>query len=145
MKTNLLKKFLTCLITAVILFNPIQVMAQESRGSKDSGLVDESLQDLTIVLASGAVGGILGLSTLSFVETPKDHLKNIAIGGAVGIIVGVGLVIFNQANKSASSIAESSLPLTPETSEGLARSEFSKRRIAENYLIQPSFGYNFTF
>ncbi|MBC7430124.1 MAG: hypothetical protein H7336_16030 [Bacteriovorax sp.] len=143
MKKNLLKKFLTGLITAVILLNPLLAIAQDS--NKGGSVADESLQDLTIVVATGAVGAVLGLSTLSFVDTPKEHLKNIAIGGALGIVVGVGLVIFNQASKSAMTVADTLAPLTPETSEGLARSEFSKQRIAENYLMQPTVAYNFTF
>ncbi|MBC7713579.1 MAG: hypothetical protein H7177_09580 [Rhizobacter sp.] len=142
MKTNLLKKLLTALITAVILVNPIQVMAQDS---KEGSVADESLQDLTTVIGSGVVGAVLGLSTLSFVDKPKDHFKNIAIGGAIGMVIGVGLVIFNQANKSGASLSENKLPLSPESFEGLARSEFSEQKIAENYLMQPTFGYNFTF
>ena len=52
------------------------------------------------VAGLGAFGAVLGLSTLSFVDEPGDHLKNIVTGGAIGIIIGVGLVAFNQATKS---------------------------------------------
>lgn len=67
---------------------------------KDGGLLPDSKQDITVVVALAAGGAILGLSTLSFVERPKDHLKNIVVGGALGTIVGVGLVAYNQASKS---------------------------------------------
>jgi len=73
-----------------------RVMAQ------DSTFVDESIGDISTVMAMGAGGAILGLSTLSFVEEPKDHLKNIVVGGSLGIIVGVAIVAWRQATKSKS-------------------------------------------
>ena len=35
-----------------------------------------------------------------FVEEPKDHLKNILVGGAIGVIIGVGIVAYKQASVS---------------------------------------------
>lgn len=61
-------------------------------------LVDSSIRDITTVMMTGAGGAVLGLSTLSFVDEPKDHLRNILVGGAIGIIIGVGVVAYNQAN-----------------------------------------------
>ena len=142
MKSTLTKKLLTCLVTTVILLNPLQLRAQDSN---PTGFVDESLNDLYVVLGSGAVGAVLGLSTLSFVETPKDHMKNIAIGGAIGIVFGVGYVIFNQATKSQTITSEATSPMTAESNESLARVDFSKQKIAENYLQTPTLGFNFTF
>ena len=143
---SLTKKLLTVLITTVILFNPLQLIAQDSaQGTTSGNFVDESLSDLYVVLGSGAVGAVLGLSTLSFVETPKDHLKNVAIGGAIGVVFGVGMVIFNQATKSSIITSDLNQELTPESSEGLSRFEFSKQKIAVNYMMQPTLGYNFTF
>lgn len=143
MKSLMTKKLLTGLITAVILLNPLQLRAQDA--AKSVGFVDESLGDLYVVLGSGVVGAVLGLSTLSFAETPKDHMQNVAIGGALGVVVGVGLVIFNQASKSSTFVSELPKKMTPETSENLARVEFSKQKIAENFLMQPTVGYSFTF
>lgn len=140
MKSTLTKKILTCLVTAVILLNPLQLRAQES------STIDDSLSDLYMVLGSGAVGAVLGLSTLSFVEKPKDHMKNIAIGGAIGIVFGVGYVIFNQATKTQGTMAEATpSPMTAQKIESLARVDFSKQKIAESYLMQPTVGWNFTF
>lgn len=68
--------------------------------SNKSDLVDSSIRDITTVMMTGAGGAVLGLSTLSFVDEPKDHLRNILVGGAIGIIVGVGVVAYNQANVS---------------------------------------------
>lgn len=143
MISSLSKKFITFFITAVILVNPHTLLAQESTSN---GFLDESLQDLTIVLGSGAAGAILGLSTLSFVDEPKDHLKNIAIGGAIGVVIGVGIVIFGQATKSSSSMSSTApKEMTPGTSESLARVDFSKQKIADSYKLPETVGYNFTF
>lgn len=143
MKANLTKKFLTFIITAVILVNPLQAFSQDS---KSMGVLDESLEDLTVVLGTGAVGAILGLSTLSFTDVPKDNVQNIAIGGAIGIVIGVGIVIFGQAAKSTSIITETpKLPMNADTLESLARLDFAKQKIAENYMKPTTVGYNFTF
>lgn len=64
------------------------------------GIVDETKQDIMLVLGGGLAGAILGLSTLSFVEEPKEHTRNILVGASLGIIIGVAVVAFNQANKS---------------------------------------------
>lgn len=75
---------------------PIEATAQEP------DIVEDSVRDILTVVSIGAAGAILGLSTLSFVDKPQDHLKNIVVGGAVGIIIGVGVVAYNQANQSRS-------------------------------------------
>lgn len=64
------------------------------------GIVDETKQDIMLVLGGGLAGAILGLSTLSFVDEPKEHTRNILVGASLGIIIGVAVVAFNQANKS---------------------------------------------
>jgi len=137
-----MKSLLTLIITAVILINPTQqVYAQDN--TSQAGVLNESLADLTLVLGAGAVGAILGLSTLSFVDRPKDHMKNIAIGGALGVVVGVGIAVFGQATKQTSVITEA--PLDANSVESYARLDFSNQRIAESYLVQPTVGYNFSF
>lgn len=90
------KKLTTYLLLSFLLFalNPALSHA------RDSDFVDDSVRDILTVVSAGAAGAVLGLSTLSFVDTPKDHLKNIVVGGALGIIVGVGVVAYNQANVS---------------------------------------------
>jgi len=64
------------------------------------GLVDDTKNDLLIVVGGGLAGAVLGLSTLSFVEEPKEHTRNIIVGASIGIIAGVGYVAFSQATKS---------------------------------------------
>ena len=148
MKGHTLKKILSCLISAIILMNPLTLYGADT--ATESGMFDDSIKDISVVLGTGAVGAILGLSTLSFAEKPKDHLKNIAIGGAVGIVIGVGIVIFGQATKSQSSIlTHNVLPETPESQERLIRKEFTEVKIAQNYLTNslaaPILGFNFSF
>jgi len=46
----------------------------------------EPRQAVGTILMAGLVGGILGLSTLSFYEMPQDNIRNITIGAGVGII-----------------------------------------------------------
>jgi hypothetical protein len=68
--------------------------------AQDEDFTGQSLRDITTVAAMGGAGAILGLSTLSFVDEPKDHLKNIVVGASLGVIIGVGWVAWGQANKS---------------------------------------------
>lgn len=139
-----MKSLLTLIITAVILINPTQqVYAQDN--TSQTGVLDESLADLTLVLGAGAVGAVLGLSTLSFVDKPKDHMKNIAIGGALGIVLGVGIAIFGQATKSQTSVTDTALPLNANSVESYARLDFANQKIAQSYLVEPTVGYNFSF
>jgi hypothetical protein len=89
-KTSLL---FICLIT-----QSVSIYAQDAGVEED--LLASTKKDFFLVAGMGGIGAILGLSTLSFVEEPKDHFKNIIVGGAVGVIVGVGVVAWMQANKS---------------------------------------------
>ena len=49
---------------------------------------------LTAVGISTGAGALLGLSTTAFYAQPGDHLKNVLVGGAVGMIVGVGIAAY---------------------------------------------------
>ncbi len=73
-------------------------MAQQA--NEDTDPLASSQKDFYIVLAIAGGGAVLGLSTLSFVEEPGDHLKNLYIGAAIGTIVGVAFVAYSQASKS---------------------------------------------
>lgn len=75
--------------------------AQNAGGGGDiDELVADTKNDLLVVVGGGLAGAILGLSTLSFVEEPKEHTRNIIVGASIGIIAGVGYVAFSQATKS---------------------------------------------
>lgn len=55
-------------------------------------------KQLATIIFSGLGGAILGLSTLSFYGRPQDKLSNIAIGFAVGVIVGTSYVTYKAAS-----------------------------------------------
>ncbi|MGZ3789447.1 MAG: hypothetical protein ACXVLQ_13040 [Bacteriovorax sp.] len=129
---------------ALIIVQPVAFGADE----QGSGVIDDSIRDMSIVLGSGAVGAVLGLSTLSFVDTPSKHWKNVAVGGSIGIVIGVGIVIFTQATRSTSSMATMGrvdAPLNAEKFASLSRQDFTSLKIAKDFLKEPSIGYTFTF
>ena len=138
---SLKKYFSYLLLTLALILQTTTAFSAEEQSS----IVDDSLRDITVVLGSGAVGAVLGLSTLSFVNHPSDHLKNIAIGGAIGIVVGVGFVIFSQATRTSSSITSSEVPMNAEKFATLSSQEFGEAKIAQDHLKVPSFGYTFNF
>ncbi len=55
-------------------------------------------RQLATILFAGLGGSILGLSTLSFYGRPQDKLQNIAVGFAIGVIVGTVYVTYKAAN-----------------------------------------------
>lgn len=93
--------------TTFILFSILTINVAFSQAEQGNDLGAASITDITTVAAIGAAGAVLGLSTLSFVEEPKDHFKNVLIGGAIGIIIGVGVVAFKQAGVSQKQYIES--------------------------------------
>lgn len=97
MKNSFLKFNISLFISLIlILTGSTSVGAQENLDN----LVDETKSDLLTVVGGGLAGAVLGLSTLSFVEEPKDHTNNIVVGASIGIITGVIVVALSQANKS---------------------------------------------
>lgn len=140
---NGLKKVISLGLVASILLNPTHLMAQDNNG----GVLDDSINDLYIVLGSGAAGAVIGLSTLSFADKPKDKLKNISIGAAIGIVIGVGVALTGIASKSKSSIGYTSgnTPLTAEDVERESRYEFADNKVAQDYYRPAQLGYNWSF
>lgn len=83
--------------------------AAPAEGAEESGsneLVNQTIGDLAIIVGAGAGGAILGLSTLSFYEKPKEHWKNITVGGALGVIAGVAVVVYLQATRNQTIVDE---------------------------------------
>jgi hypothetical protein len=70
----------------------------EEKGQKT--FVQESLDDVGLITATGLGGALIGLSTLSFKKNPREHLRHILVGGSIGIIVGVAIVAWTKASKS---------------------------------------------
>ncbi|MFZ9001078.1 MAG: hypothetical protein ACO20H_07220 [Bacteriovoracaceae bacterium] len=91
-----MKRLILISLLLQVLNTPL--MAQEEGGA--GNLLQESVQDIYTVVGVGVGGAIIGLSTLSFAEHPKDNLKNIVIGGAIGIILGVGIVAYKHATET---------------------------------------------
>jgi hypothetical protein len=83
------------------------------------------------ILMAGLVGGILGLSTLSFYDKPQDNIRNISIGAGVGMIAAAIYMTYNVAQVAPKGVQLSSpsdgpqwalLPdWDPQTSEMKAR------------------------
>ena len=111
-------------------------------------IINDSLRDISLVVGAGAVGAVLGLSTLSFVDKPSEHMRNIAVGGALGIVVGVAVVIFSQATRSSLATSKNLLevPMNAEKYATLTRHEFTEEKITKTQLSKnPSLGYSFSF
>jgi hypothetical protein len=62
-------------------------------------VIKNTQDDILLVAAAGAGGAVLGLSTLSFYDTPSQHISNLWTGAAIGIIAGVIFVAYNSAQK----------------------------------------------
>ncbi len=92
---TMVKKIISLLLAFTLVTS--NALAQDGG---ESSFAQDSLKDITTVAALGGFGAVLGLSTLSFVDEPSEHLRNIVVGAAIGIILGVGVVAFNQAAKS---------------------------------------------
>lgn len=142
-----LKKYFSysLILSLMIIARPEVCLAVDGKENASGGILDDSLQDISIVLGAGAVGAVLGLSTLSFVEEPSEHLKNIAVGGAIGVVIGVGVVIFSQATRASVIDSQAQVPMNPDKFETLVRHEFTNIKtikVSENI---PNFGYSFTF
>ena len=90
------------IISLFLLFMTLHfVISNKTFAAEDMPVDPEALKsDLMLVIGGGLGGAILGLSTLSFVDEPKDHTRNIMVGASIGVIVGVAVVAFSQATKS---------------------------------------------
>ncbi|HXH74956.1 MAG TPA: hypothetical protein VNJ08_08325 [Bacteriovoracaceae bacterium] len=89
------------LILTFVVLTP--AMAQED------DFVKTTREDMFTVMGAGAGGAILGLSTLSFVDQPSRHLRNVFTGAALGIIAGVILVTYNSAQRGTEELESASL------------------------------------
>ncbi len=81
-------------------------MAWAQEDSADD-ILKNTQNDIFLVAGAGVGGAILGLSTLSFVDRPSQHISNIWTGAALGIIVGVLFVAYNSAQKGSEELQSS--------------------------------------
>ena len=94
-----MKSFKLAIIFSVISAISANNVFAQSGGELDE-LVSGTKNDLLVVVGGGLAGAVLGLSTLSFVEEPKKHTRNIIVGASIGIIIGVAYVAMSQATRS---------------------------------------------
>jgi hypothetical protein len=88
------------LLRITIIFNLFCFSVARLYSAEGEEVFADSMKDVYTVVGLGIGGAILGLSTLSFAEEPKEKLKNVVIGGAIGIICGVGFVAYSHATRS---------------------------------------------
>ncbi len=142
------------ILCSVIMYIPQDAYSQDE--NLDS-LVGDTKNDLMIVVGGGLAGAVLGLSTLSFVEEPKEHTRNIVVGASIGIIAGVAVVAFSQATKTQDLIygseGEDGYPddasyKDPKEFNTYARNDWHYENINNSYspIISPyNIGYNLKF
>jgi hypothetical protein len=121
---------------------------QTSKGASNLG--ESSLKDLIIVGGTGSMGAILGLSTLSFVEEPSEHLKNVYMGASLGIILGVSFVAYQTANREQENLVRLKRlknQLTPDfkTSARLSWHKADRTKLSPKYLKNQVLNLNFEF
>jgi len=97
-----MKKIFGLLLILTLVFSNF-AMSQ----SQSEDFVKNTQNDLLIVAGAGGAGAILGLSTLSFVERPSNHLRNVWTGAAVGMIAGVIFVAYNSAQRGSEELQSS--------------------------------------
>lgn len=147
-----MKSKLTILFSAIsLLFVSTSAFTQDAAGGGESTYFEDSFRDISIVGATAVGGAVLGLSTLSFVEEPGDHLKNIVVGAAVGIILGVGMVAYMAATKNKGIYEEGTYLLNPNKDAQFATTSRTKWHSSKHSSYNqkqrdPSMlGYQFTF
>jgi len=98
--------------TIFTVFLPQQSWAQAG----NSGAGESPLQvrnAMGTILLSGLVGGIFGLSTLSFYDRPQDNIRNIFFGAAAGMIVATLTMTFDVATMPVDKAAGGDVTLSP--------------------------------
>lgn len=136
-----MKKLMVILLSfQLLLLSSVSVMAQEGEpaAGSDDDLLKSTQNDVFVVAGAGAAGALLGLSTLSFVDKPSEHLSNIWTGAAIGVIAGVIFVAYNSAQKGTEEL-QSSNP-TFDTSDRVA---WHARNSANLTLPSVQFGTQF--
>lgn len=119
-------------VVVLTLFVSQNVLAQENQSTTRSG----PRKQISKILLAGLGGAVFGLSTLSFYGRPQAHIRNIAGGFALGIIVGTIYVTYNTASKPKEYLTGYQDPfyINPTSRESL------------DFKAEPSlFAYNFEF
>ncbi len=126
-----MKKFLYALFFLNLFLVSIPGFAEDETFMEKT--IDKTKRDIFTIGGLGLGGAVLGLSTLAFVDDPKANLKNVAIGGAVGIILGVGIVAISHATEG--NMYYESYNSDPKEFETNERISWHKRQVEENILV----------
>ncbi len=105
------------------LFLALQLMtavalAQDNSDADD--IVKNTQNDILFIAGAGAAGAVLGLSTLSFVDKPSQHISNLWTGAALGVIGGVLFVAYNSAQRGSEDLQSDEASLDFNAGERLA-------------------------
>ena len=82
-------------LSTLVLCLAIAGSAFAQQGGQEEKKLSGTRRQLAVIVFSGLGGAVLGLSTLSFYGRPQDHLPNIAIGFALGVIGGAVYTTYN--------------------------------------------------
>ncbi len=121
------------LVLVISMTNMLSPNLQAAEEASENTLVQDTVEDLTLVASAGLGGAILGLSTLSFEAEPTQHFRHVLVGGSLGIIVGVAIIAWRQATKNQNNyeplyqyqIQDLKLPPSPFIADSVANSSFT--------------------
>jgi hypothetical protein len=132
-------------LLVILMLNSFNTYAQAGQSTKEG--IDGPLTDMYVVLGAGAAGAVLGLSTLSFVDEPTKSFRNVSMGAAIGIIMGVGIVVYNQATRASSEIYgfKPNLNDNPLKYDSEIRQEFAMTSEFDQYRKPEWINYSFSF
>lgn len=99
-------KKLVCALLALNIFL-MGTVVNPAFAQDEDDIIKNTHNDLMLVGAAGIGGAVIGLSTLSFVDKPSQHVSNIWTGAAIGIIAGVLFVAYNSAQKGSEELQSS--------------------------------------
>lgn len=111
-------------------------LAQAQTDSTSTTTRSGPRRQLATILFAGLGGAVIGLSTLSFYGRPQDHLSNIALGFAGGVILGTTIVTYRAATNPTDFYGT-----RPQVEKDIALTQ----RSSVHPLRAPTFAMNFEF
>ncbi len=108
------------IISLFLAFQLLTAVAFAQEGNEDDDIVKNTQNDILFVAGAGAAGAIIGLSTLSFVDKPSQHISNVWTGAALGVIAGVIFVAYNSAQRGTEDLQSEEASLDFNSSERMA-------------------------
>ena len=108
------------IISLLLAFQLLTAIAFAQEGNEDDDIVKNTQNDILFVAGAGAAGAIIGLSTLSFVDKPSQHISNVWTGAALGVIAGVVFVAYNSAQRGTEDLQSDEASLDFNSSERIA-------------------------